>query len=419
MSAPLGADTGTAADTRPGRGTDPGADPGADTRADTGAGSGADTRADTGAGDGAGATAGAYHRRRWRSATVLTSGAVVVLVGGVVAVGVAASDGTGESAGVAPLPPNTTPVTRQTLVDRETKTGELGYGTPRALNTRYDGTVTWLPATGSTVARGRALYRVDDDPVVLLHGSLPAYRTLRSGVAGRDVAQFERNLAELGYTGFTVDDDYTSATADAVRRWQEDLGVAETGQVESGRIVYAAGTVRVAGQGAEVGDTVGPGRTVLSVTGTTRLVTCTLDVDDQRLARKGAPVTITLPDGRRTTGRVGTVETVVRTSAGAAGQDPVTETTVEVTVTGDDPAALTGFEQAAVDVGFVAAERAGVLTVPVAALLALAEGGYGLQVVDDAGTRIVAVTTGLFAAGRVEVSGDGIVEGLTVGMPDD
>jgi peptidoglycan hydrolase-like protein with peptidoglycan-binding domain len=350
---------------------------------------------------------------------VLAAGTAVVLAGGAVAVGVAADGSAGESAGAAPLPPTTTTVARQTLVDRETKTGELGYGAPRVLATRYNGTLTWLPATGTTVARGKALYRVDDDPVVLLHGSLPAYRTLRSGVSGRDVKQFEQNLTDLGYTGFTVDDDYTSATADAVRRWQDDLGVAETGQVEPGRIAYAAGTVRVASQGAEVGDAVGPGRTVLSITGTTRLVTCTLDVDDQRLARKGAEVTLTLPDGKRTTGRIGTVETVVQTSPGAAGQDPVTETKVEVSVTGDDPAALTGFEQAAVDVGFVAAERADVLTVPVAALLALSEGGYGLQVVDDGGTRIIAVKTGLFAAGRVEVSGDEVVEGLTVGMPRD
>ncbi|MEH1015158.1 peptidoglycan-binding protein [Micromonospora sp. CPCC 206060] len=384
MSAPLGTDAGTA----PVTGGDGTADPPA-------------------------------RRRRWRPGTVLAAGAVVVLAGGGVAVGVAADGSAGESAGAAPPPPATTTVTRQTLVDRETKTGELGYGTPRALDSRDNGTLTWSAATGTTVTRGRALYRVDDTPVVLLYGSLPAYRPLRSGVSGRDVEQFERNLTELGYTGFTVDQDYTSATADAVRKWQEDLGVAETGQVEPGRIVYATGTVRVASQGAEVGDAVGPGRAVLSITGTARLVTCTLDVDDQRLVRKGAEVTITLPDGKRTTGRVGTVETVIQTSAGAAGQDPVTETKIEVSVTGDDPAALTGFEQAAVDVGFVAAERAAVLTVPVAALLALAEGGYGLQVVDDAGTRIVAVKTGLFAAGRVEVSGDAVVEGLTVGMPGD
>ena len=70
------------------------------------------------------------------------------------------------------------------------------------------------------------------------------------------------------------------------------------------------------------------------------------------------------------------------------------------------------------DVTFVADERKDVLTVPVAALLALAEGGYGVEVVEG-GTRPAscAVETGMFADGRVEVTGDGIAEGMTVGMP--
>jgi hypothetical protein len=50
-------------------------------------------------------------------------------------------------------------------------------------------------------------------------------------------------------------------------------------------------------------------------------------------------------------------------------------------------------------------------------LLALAEGGYGLQIVESGGTRVVAVKTGLFADGRVEVSGAGLAAGLTVGVP--
>jgi hypothetical protein len=54
----------------------------------------------------------------------------------------------------------------------------------------------------------------------------------------------------------------------------------------------------------------------------------------------------------------------------------------------------------------------------VAALLALAEGGYGVQVIEaDGTTRIVRVETGLFSGGKVEIAGDGLTEGMTVGMP--
>ncbi|WP_329015466.1 peptidoglycan-binding protein [Micromonospora rifamycinica] len=356
-------------------------------------------------------------RRRPRAGVLLGAVALLVVAVAVVAV-TSASDGRADRSTAVDRPPSTATVARQTLVDRETKNGELGYGTPRARESRLAGTVTWLAAGGATVKRGKALYRIDDEPVVLLYGGLPAYRMLRSGVSGTDVKQFEQNLAALGHTGFDVDEDFTSATADAVRDWQEDLGLPETGQVEPARIVYASGEVRVESHGVEVGDTVGAGKVVLSTTGTARLVTCTLDVEDQRLARKGAEVTITLPDGTRSTGRVATVETVVQTSA-ASGKEAETETKIEVTVTGDDPKVLAGYDKAAVDLGLIASERADVLSVPVAALLTLAEGGYGLQVVEETGTRIVAVRTGLFAAGRVEVSGEGVTAGLTVGMPGD
>jgi hypothetical protein len=58
-----------------------------------------------------------------------------------------------------------------------------------------------------------------------------------------------------------------------------------------------------------------------------------------------------------------------------------------------------------------------VLSVPIEALLALKEGGYGLQVVEGGSTRVIAVEVGMFASGRVEVSGDGVAEGMKVGVP--
>ena len=40
-----------------------------------------------------------------------------------------------------------------------------------------------------------------------------------------------------------------------------------------------------------------------------------------------------------------------------------------------------------------------------------------VEVAAAGGSRIVAVRVGLFAEGRVEVRGDGLVEGLAVGVP--
>jgi peptidoglycan hydrolase-like protein with peptidoglycan-binding domain len=255
---------------------------------------------------------------------------------------------------------------------------------------------------------------VDDDPVVLLCGTLPAYRRLRPGAEGRDVRQFERNLWALGYRGFTVDAEFTSATARAVEDWQDDLGRPETGAVDPADVVYAAGPVRVDSSAAAAGDAAQPGGEVLTVTGTARVAVVDLEMADQRLAKKGAAVRVTLPDGGETSATVAAVRTVVVPADGPDGEDT---TAIEVTITFPAGRTPRGLDEASVDVAFTSGTAKDVLTVPVAALLALSEGGYGVEVVDGSTSRIVAVRTGLFADGKVEISGAGVAEGTVVGVP--
>jgi peptidoglycan hydrolase-like protein with peptidoglycan-binding domain len=358
---------------------------------------------------------GSEGRRRRRIAGVVIAAAAVLAVGGAAAAATGFGLPNGKGAGPAHsnLPPQTGKVTRQTLADTQSKDGELGYGSATTVAGRLAGTVTGLPSSGSTLERGQALYRVDNTPVVLLYGALPAYRALSAGTKGVDVKQFEENLYALGYRGFTVDDTYSDTTANAVKTWQGDLGLPKTGTVELGRVIYATGAVRVDSMKAAVGDAAQPGEALLTYTGTSRVITVELGVSDQRLAVTGAAVSVTLPDGKTTPGKITKTATVIKP---AEGQNPAA-TKIRVTITVDDEKALAGLDQASMVVGLKASERKDVLTVPVAALLALAEGGYGVQVMDGATARIVAVRTGLFASGRVEVSGDGLTEGMTVGMP--
>jgi len=289
-----------------------------------------------------------------------------------------------------------------------------------------------LPPT--YVKRGEPLFKLDERPVVALYGSLPLYRTLRVGVEGTDVKQFEKNLSKLGYTGFTVDDTYTAATALAARSWQADLGLPQTGAVEPGQLVVTPGAVRVAEHTARVGDRIGGdiggGASVLSYTGRTRLVTVELAVADQALAAKSRTVTVTVPGQGPVKGKisqVGTVATAPEPTSNASGDQAsnapggssstASDARIRVTVTIADQKKLGSLDAAPVDVDFVSEERKDVLAVPVAALLALPKGGYGVEIVEGGATRIVAVRTGMFAAGRVEISGDGIAEGVTVGVP--
>jgi peptidoglycan hydrolase-like protein with peptidoglycan-binding domain len=301
------------------------------------------------------------------------------------------------------------------LVDTRSENGTLGYGNTTSVIGRLTGTVTALPDTGATVLRGQALYRVDNVPVVLLYGTLPSYRELAPGVEGVDVKQFEQNLWDLGYRGFTVDRKYSGATATAVRKWQHDLGLVQTGKVELGRVVYAAAAIRVGTLKAAVGDVLLPGSALFTCTGLARVATVKLELSDRRLAVPGATVTVSTPDGQTVAGKIGDVRTVIETGEGDGNSDPTTK--IRVTVAIDDQQALARLDEAALKVTFTASQRENVLTVPVAALLALPEGGCGVQVVEGTATRIVPVQTGLFGAGRVEVSGGGITDGMVVGMP--
>ncbi|WP_283137548.1 peptidoglycan-binding protein [Rhizohabitans arisaemae] len=317
--------------------------------------------------------------------------------------------------GAAPVPA-TAPITRQDLVDTKTVNGSLTYSGERQVATDASGTVTWVPAEGAVIRRGRPLLKVDRKPVVLMYGKLPLYRQLRWGIAnGPDVEQLERNLRALGYgDDMTVDDRFSYATYLAVREWQDDQGLPVTGRVDATQVVFLPSVARVTVAQAAVGAKTGPGRPVLTVSGVRRLVHVDLNTTDQALARKGAKVTVELPGGERATGRITSVGTVAKRENTNGGEDGKTTVDVEITLT---KTPKTKLDQAPVEVEMESERRKNVLAVPVEALLALREGGFGVEVVEGTATRLVPVETGGFGGGLVEISGTGLSEGMKVGVP--
>lgn len=196
---------------------------------------------------GADASRGARRLTRRR----LAVGALLAAICAVVAV-VLLSGGGGKvsapSTGV-PAGDTTASVTRRTLTESSSVDGTLGYGTTMELYDRLGGTFTWLPSVGATIGRGGTLFRVDNLPVALMYGPVPAYRTLKQGVSdGPDVEELNHNLIALGYDpyGAIVEDArFGEATAAAVRRWQKAEGLRETGEVELGRVIFAPSARRV------------------------------------------------------------------------------------------------------------------------------------------------------------------------------
>ncbi|MFE7183365.1 peptidoglycan-binding protein [Streptomyces erythrochromogenes] len=330
------------------------------------------------------------------------------------------------------LPPATAPVQRGDLSSGLQIEGTLGYAQERKLNAGGAGVLTWVAGEGSAVERDGKLYEVNGRPVRLLYGATPMYRQLKAGDKGEDVKQLKRNLLALGYgTGLDPEDPlFTAGTTTAVKRWQKAHKAAETGEVGKEDVAFASGPQRVRGKDAAVGDEAAPGKPVLTVTGTERIVRFQLDAAKASAAKAGEPVTVRLPGGGSATGKIDSVGAPAPDGGGSGSGGPGAggggggsggggdkKAKVEVVVTLDKPAEITAPDQSPVTVALTGETRKGVLSVPVNALLALAGGGFGVQVVEDGRAREVRVELGMFGNGRVEVTGDALKEGMQVGIP--
>src|SRR5436305_11926427 len=125
-------------------------------------------------------------------------------------------------------------VERGNLSDMVSQYGTLTYrgrpdGSPYAVINHASGTYTQLPSRGDKIDCGSVLYRVDDRPVLLLCGSVPAYRDLHSGDTGNDVRQLNRALHDRGYDVAPDEAVFTSKTQNALETLQHDNGVVSTG----------------------------------------------------------------------------------------------------------------------------------------------------------------------------------------------
>jgi peptidoglycan hydrolase-like protein with peptidoglycan-binding domain len=317
----------------------------------------------------------------------------------------------GSSAENRGAPPATATVERRNLVNRQDISGALAYADDSTLAGKLQGTLTWLPTAGHVVGRGGTLYRVDDDPVALMYGSVPAWRALSAGVSdGPDVLELERNLAALGYDPGTVDDHFSSSTTSAVKDWQDDLGLSETGVVDLGRVVFADGAQRVGEVTAHLGGQ-GSGP-LMGVSSTRHVATAKLDAAEQTLVHKGDRVLVGLPTGEEVPGRISDVSRVAETSQSAS-----SGYTVAIEVRFGSRVHLPALDQAPVTVKIASESKKDALSVPVTALIAQPGGGYSVEVVNNGHRIYVPVETGIFASGYVEISGSGLAPGVKVVVP--
>jgi Putative peptidoglycan binding domain len=366
---------------------------------------------------------GIHHRGR-RKAVAWTV-TVVVLAGAGAGIWLARPFGThGGASGVSDnaYPVSYATVTRRTLTSQASVDGTLGYAGSYSVVNQARGIYTALPGAGQVYRDGQVLYRVDGNPVMLLYGTVPAYRSLAEGqyassTSGADVEQLNRDLVAMGYASSSAMAGqgwsyFGWETKYALERLQAGLGVKQTGKLDLGQAVFLPSAARITAVQPTLGTQAGPGSQVATASSTARQVSVSLDAAQQSQVAPGDRVTITLPNGRTTPGRVASVSKVAVSSSSGP--------TVTVLITPLDQAATGTLDQAPVTVLITTASVPDALVVPVSALLSLASGGYAVEEVTPGGRHtLVPASPGLFddADGLVQVSGPGLAAGQRVVVP--
>lgn len=340
-------------------------------------------------------------------ATAAVIGSVVVL------------SGVEHSSGDARLaPPHTAQVQQGKLSAVVSQDGTLTYtsrpdGSPYSVINQAQGVYTELPEVGDRFDCGEVLYRVDEHPVLLLCGAVPAYRALQTGDAGQDVRQLNRNLHELGYDTKArvhvdpAESDFTVTTEKALEFLQRSKGLAVTGVLADADAVFLPMPVRIAKVSGEPGVPARPGAPILSATSDALHVQVDFEPSQQSQVRTGEEAQIVLPGNTVATGKVLGFGRVAEAPAGQG--SGAAEARIPTYIGLDDPGKARGLDRAPVQVNITTAGVQSALSVPVTALVGKSGGGFAVEVVRAGARReLVAVTVGLFdtGGGRVQVEGD-------------
>lgn len=321
-----------------------------------------------------------------------------------------------EQAAAVELP--TVKVVKQDLTDQQKLAGKVSFGAASSFKGTKAGTITWLPDVGSVVNQGEALYKVNDQPIIVFIGNTPLYRPIdQAGLQGPDVKVIKDNLRALGFLGNDGKaDTTTAATMTAIKQWQKANKLDPSGKLVEGDAVVKTSGLRVSTLKSALGD---PGAAeIMTTTALVPQVTVAL-ADSASPLVKDAVVQISTPDGAKHQGKVLVDTQPVATAAGAEQAPGAGPSASKQAVVGFDSAeGLNLIEGASVSVETTTVDLKSVLTVPVVSLNALLEGGYALRIPQrnsEGKTEysLIPVKVGTIVKGTAEVSGN-IQEGTEV-----
>lgn len=169
---------------------------------------------------------------------------------------------------------------------------------PIASNT-LRGVVTMVAASGEKNT-GDVVYSVGARPVRVVAGQIPFHRDLGPGLAGPDVRQLREALVSMKLAD-TAGDAWDPSTTEAVRAWQEKLGVEQTGTVPLGEVVaipHLPGLVVIDDQVVSVGLTLAGNEKILYAAAGEPSFLLTLSPEQVKLVPQTATVSVKYKDHR-------------------------------------------------------------------------------------------------------------------------
>lgn len=284
--------------------------------------------------------------------------------------------------------------TSDMVVDHEAS-GTVTPANSVSVGSPTQGLVVEIADLGDIVGAGDMIAVVDDQPVIVIEGNTPMWRTLTIGVEGADVEQLELALVGFGLDpseSVTVDTEYTSATADLVRDWQESVGAPATGTVGVNDIVILSAPMQVGSTATDVGMSVADGQEILLLESTRRVVTSDIAVADAAQLNVGDSVEIRLPDRSLLAGIVSTLTL------------PTDASVRSVTIELADPDGVAPTNGVTVSVLWSQTVAEQVVTAPADAFRRLEDGTYVIDVLSDSGTvAAIPITPGMQVGNRVEI----------------
>lgn len=273
------------------------------------------------------------------------------------------------------------------------------------VRTPASGVITAIPTMSGLLKPGAVLLRVDERPLVVIPGDVPAFRELRVGTSGRDVDALQRHLASLDYKVDARLNRYSKVTAAAVRRWQSALGIPRTGIVALGDVMFIPPTafpmpVRLT-EAVSVGATLVAGTPIVERLAPWPTLTIEFGGSPPAQLEPGVAGEVTFPNGDR---RAVTLSTIRREEGRTwATLDPVGDALCLVAECLD---LVPPIGETPVDVEFTLVRETSGPMIPVAAIRSDA-GGRGFVELPDGTRRAVTVV--------VVFGGSAIVNGMVVG----